>query len=130
MSVYNKFLSKCEIFRSSFAGDQTLERVAHLVLDPLLRVQHTSLPFHHAAHPFERFAAEELHIIDGVTRLSTDIKPCLLQEGFAHLETDFFAAEGLYRDRVEALMRWFWLYADAMTGLGDFDVNDWEGELL
>ena len=127
MSVYNTFLSKCEAFRSSFDGDQSLARVASLVLDPLL--SQSSLPWSHAAHPFERFAAEELHIIDGVTRLGVDVKNCLLQEGFAHLEADFFAPEGVYRDRVEALMRWFWLYADAMTGLGEFDANEWEGGL-
>lgn len=124
MAVYNKFLSKCDAFRSSFSTDQTLERVATLVLDPLLT--QSPLPWNHAAHPFERFAAEELHIIDGVTRLGTDVKNCLLQEGFAHLEADFFDADGVYRDRVTALMRWFWLYADATTGLGEFDANEWD----
>jgi hypothetical protein len=126
MSVYNLFLSKCEQFRSSFSGDPDLHRVASLLLDPLLT--QTTLPYHHETHPFQRFAAEELDPSDAIERWETGIEVCLVQEGLAHLGESFFGEEGAFTSRVSELMRCFWLYADATTGLGDFDPNEWDSE--
>ena len=124
MAVYNRFLSKCEVFQSSFAEDPALARVATLLVHPL-RTPVVGLPYRHAAHPFQRFAAEELELSDSVDRLATDLNACLAQEGLAPLHESFFGVDGVYRDRVIALLRWFWLYADATTGLGEFDENEW-----
>jgi len=130
MSVYNQFFSKCQRFLTSFvdaeAPSPTYERFTQLLVQHLLC--NPDLPYEHPLHPFHRYAAEELDIDDSIANLAADMEGSLVQEDLGHLRLTFFAKQGFCRPDVEWLVEWFTKYADASTGLGEFNEAEWEEE--
>lgn len=130
MSVYNHFFSKCQRFLTSFvepeAPSPPYERFTQLLVQHLLC--NPDLPYEDPLHPFRRYAAEELEIDDAIANLAADMEGSLVQEDLGHLRLTFFAKQGFCRSDVEWLVEWFTKYADATTGLGEFNEAEWEEE--
>jgi len=80
------------------------------------------------AHPFERYASEDLEVSDGIACLADDLNASIVQEGLEDLRLSFFGKGGFNRPDVEWLFEWFWKYADAVTGLGEFDEAEWDDD--
>jgi hypothetical protein len=131
MSPYNEFFSKCGKFLSSFVDQDypspRYERFTQILVQHLLALP--DIQYHDPLHPFHRYAAEDLSMSDSIEHLAADMEPSLLQEDLGDLRLAFFAEQGLNRPDVEWLLEYFQLYADATTGLGEFDEADWvEGQ--
>jgi len=128
MSAFNHFFSKCQRFLTSFVDDEapspTYERFTQLLVQRLLC--NPDLPYEDPLHPFRRYAAEDLEIDDAIANLAADMEGSLVQEDLGHLRLTFFAKQGFCRPDVEWMVEWFTKYADAVTGLGEFNEAEWE----
>jgi hypothetical protein len=130
MAAYNQFVTKCNRFVASFVEEDfpspAYVRFATLVTHCFLN--RPELPYAHPLHPFQRYGAEELDTDDAIAQLAEDLEMSLVQEGLGDKRLTFFGKHGLNRPNVEWLLEWFLKYADATTGLGDFDEAEWEEE--
>jgi hypothetical protein len=128
MSAFNQFFSKCQRFLESFVEEEypspTYERFSALVVERFLH--NPDVSYSHRMHPFHRYAAEELDEDDSIANLAADLEGSLVQENLGHLRLAFFAKQGINRGDLEWLLSWFIKYADATTGLSDYDESEWE----
>jgi len=128
MSAFNQFFSKCQRFLESFVEEEdpspTYERFSALIVERFLH--NPDVSYSHRMHPFQRYAAEELDEDDSIANLAADMEGSLVQENLGHLRLAFFAKQGINRGDLEWLLSWFIKYADATTGLSDYDESEWE----
>jgi hypothetical protein len=128
MSAFNQFFSKCQRFLESFVEEEypspTYERFSALIVERFLH--NPDVSYSHRQHPFHRYAAEELDEDDSIANLAADMEGSLVQENLGHLRLAFFAKQGINRGDLEWLLSWFIKYADATTGLSDYDESEWE----
>ena len=128
MPAFNQFLSKCERFLQSFVDEEdpspAYERFSSIVVQRLL--YNPSVPYNHSSHPFQRYGAEELSTDDAIANLAADMEAAVLQEGVGYIRLSFFAKQGFCRPDLEWLLTWFLKYADANTGVGEYDAAEWE----
>jgi hypothetical protein len=128
MSAFNQFFSKCQRFLESFVEEEypspTYERFSALIVERFLHSPDVS--YSHRMHPFHRYAAEDLDEDDSIANLAADLEGSLVQENLGHLRLAFFAKQGINRGDLEWLLSWFIKYADATTGLSDYDESEWE----